>query len=150
MTIKVFTTTETMKNKGNTKEDTINLLKNWLKYPYIGDPIQDLINNQDRGVQPKESYNWLNHLPYYIKEDTKNCQIKVYLAGLTKDDIEAEIVDKELLIYQYHNKSDEESTIIAKTKLPLNFKGIKSAEMKEGLLTITYNTEEKSRKIRID
>lgn len=148
MTIKVFTTTETMKNKGNSKEDTINLLKNWLKYPYIGDPIEDLIN-QAR-VQPKESYNWMNYLPYYIKEDTKNCQIKVYLAGLTKDDIEAEIVDKELLIYQYHNKSDEESTIIAKTKLPLNFKGIKSAEMKEGLLTITYNTEEKSRKIRID
>lgn len=149
MTIKVFTTTETMKNKGNSKEDTINLLKNWLKYPYIGDPIEDLINNQAR-VQPKESYNWMNYLPYYIKEDTKNCQIKVYLAGLTKDDIEAEIVDKELLIYQYHNKNDEESTIIAKTKLPLNFKGIKSAEMKEGLLTITYNTEEKSRKIRID
>ena len=148
MTIKVFTTTETMKNKGNSKEDTINLLKNWLKYPYIGDPIKDLINNQDR-IQPKESYNWMNHLPYYIKEDTKNCQIKVYLAGLTKDDIEAEIVDKELLIYQYH-KSDEESTIIAKTKLPLNFKEIKSAEMKEGLLTITYNTEEKSRKIRIN
>ena len=150
MTIKVFTTTETMKNKGNSKEDTINLLKNWLKYPYIGDPIQDLINNQDRGVQPKESYNWLNYLPYYIKEDTKNCQIKVYLAGLTKDDIEAEIVDKELLIYQYHSKDDEESKIIVKIKLPLNFKGIKSAEMKEGLLVITYNTEEKSRKIRID
>ena len=149
MTIKVFTTTETMKNKGNSKEDTINLLKNWLKYPYIGDPIEDLINDQAR-VQPKESYNWMNYLPFYIKEDTKNCQIKVYLAGLTKDDIEAEIVDKELLIYQYHNKNDEESTIIAKTKLPLNFKGIKSAEMKEGLLTITYNTEEKSRKIRID
>lgn len=149
MTIKVFTTTETMKNKGNSKEDTINLLKNWLKYPYIGDPIEDLINNQDR-IQPKESYNWMSYLPYYIKEDTKNCQIKIYLAGLTKDDIEAEIVDKELLIYQYHNKNDEENTIIAKTKLPLNFKGIKSAEMKEGLLTITYNTEEKSRKIRID
>lgn len=149
MTIKVFTTTETMKNKGNTKEDTINLLKNWLKYPYIGDPIEDLINNQAR-VQPKESYNWMNYLPYYIKEDTKNCQIKVYLAGLTKDDIEAEIVNKELLIHQYHNKKDEESKIIVKTKLPLNFKGIKSAEMKEGLLTIIYNTEEKSRKIRID
>lgn len=150
MTIKVFTTTETMKNKGNSKEDTINLLKNWLKYPYIGDPIQDLINNQDRGVQSNESFNWMSYLPYYIKEDTKNCQIKVYLAGLTKDDIEAEIVNKELLIHQYHNKKDEESKIIVKTKLPLNFKGIKSAEMKEGLLTITYNTEEKSRKIRID
>ena len=149
MTIKVFTTTETMKNKGNSKEDTINLLRNWLKYPYIGDPIEDLINNQDR-VQPKESYNWMNYLPYYIKEDTKNCQIKVYLAGLTKKNIEAEIVDKELLIYQYHDKDDEENIIIIKTKLPLNFKGIKSAEMKEGLLVITYNTEEKSRKIRID
>ena len=150
MTIKVFTTTETMKNKGNSKEDTINLLKNWLKYPYIGDPIEDLIKNQDRGVQPKESYDWIKYLPYYINEDTKNCQIKVYLAGLTKEDIEAEIADKELLIHQHHGKDDEESIIIAKTKLPLNFKGIKSAEMKEGLLTITYNTEEKSRKIRID
>ena len=90
-----------------------------------------------------EKESWYNYLPYYADYDTKACILKFYLAGFNKNDIVAEIINKTLII-SYNEK------VLISLKLPENFKRIKSASMKDGLLVIEYTSEEESKKIRID
>jgi molecular chaperone IbpA len=98
--------------------------------------------------------------PYNIKRDGNNFTIEMALAGFSKDDIEITTVEDILTISsnKESSKKDEVYRGISNRKFTRNFSmaddiEIKSAELKDGLLTIKLERiipeDKKPRKIKI-
>jgi len=98
--------------------------------------------------------------PYNIKRDGNNFTIEMALAGFSKDDIEITTVEDILTISsnKESSKKDEVYRGISYRKFTRNFSmaddiEIKSAELKDGLLTIKLERiipeDKKPRKIKI-
>jgi molecular chaperone IbpA len=98
--------------------------------------------------------------PYNIKKDGENFTIEMALAGFSKDDIEVTVTEDILTISsnKESSKKDELYRGISDRKFTRNFSiaddiVVKSAELKNGLLTIQLEREipeeKKPRKIKI-
>lgn len=98
--------------------------------------------------------------PYNIKRDGNNFTIEMALAGFSKDDIEITTVE-DILTISSNKESSKENEVyrgISNRKFTRNFSmaddiEIKSAELKDGLLTIKLERvipeDKKPRKIKI-
>jgi len=98
--------------------------------------------------------------PYNIKRDGNNFTIEMALAGFSKDDIEVTVTEDILTIAsnKESSKKDEVYRGISERKFTRNFSMaddivVKSAELKNGLLTIKLERvipeDKKPRKIKI-
>jgi len=98
--------------------------------------------------------------PYNIKRDGDNFTIEMALAGFSKDDIEVTVTEDILTIAsnKESSKKDEVYRGISERKFTRNFSMaddivVKSAELKNGLLTIKLERvipeDKKPRKIKI-
>jgi len=98
--------------------------------------------------------------PYNIKRDGDNFTIEMALAGFSKDDIEVTVTEDILTIAsnKESSKKDEVYRGISERKFTCNFSMaddivVKSAELKNGLLTIKLERvipeDKKPRKIKI-
>ena len=98
--------------------------------------------------------------PYNIKRDGNNFTIEMALAGFSKDDIEVYVTEDILSISssKESSKKDEVYRGISNRKFTRNFSmaddiEVKSAELKDGLLTIKLERiipeDKKPRKIKI-
>ena len=98
--------------------------------------------------------------PYNIKRDGNNFTIEMALAGFSKDDIEVTTVE-DIITISSNKESSKENEVyrgISNRKFTRNFSmaddiEIKSAELKDGLLTIKLERvipeDKKPRKIKI-